>query len=212
MTKDEVSASSFFVGTKILEIHLVYGQPASLCFAELRPIFTDNCLTTITVKHNECRTKFNNEISMLFKPSPRGRRVRWGKKNLTYSDFLSDKLLIVSLIKTGVPYSLFELIKTVTPFSEGDWVEVLGISAKSLHRYKQGSKQFRPLQSEKIIEMAEVTNVGKEVFGDLEKFRLWLDTPNFSLGNLKPIELLRNSYGKELVISELTRINYGILV
>ncbi len=60
--------------------------------------------------------------------------------------------------------------------------------------------------------MAEVTNVGKEVFGDMEKFKLWLDTPNFSLGNLKPMELLKDSYGKELVIGELTRINYGILV
>lgn len=60
--------------------------------------------------------------------------------------------------------------------------------------------------------MAEVTNAGKEVFGDIDKFKLWLDTPNFSLGNLKPMDLLKDSYGKELVISELTRINYGILV
>ena len=66
-------------------------------------------------------------------------------------------------------------------------------------------------QSEKIIEVAEVTNVGLDVFGDMEKCELWLDTPNFSLGNLKPLELLSDSYGKEMVISELTRINYGIL-
>ncbi len=59
--------------------------------------------------------------------------------------------------------------------------------------------------------MAEVTNVGLDVFGDMEKFKLWLDTPNFALGNLKPKELLKDSYGKEMVISELTRINYGIL-
>ena len=51
-----------------------------------------------------------------------------------------------------------------------------------------------------------------KLFGEMEKFKLWLDTPNFSLGNLKPMELLKDSYGKELVISELTRINYGILV
>ena len=60
--------------------------------------------------------------------------------------------------------------------------------------------------------MAEVTNVGLDVFGDMDKFKLWLDTPNYSLENMKPIELLKDSYGKEMVISELTRINYGILV
>ncbi len=59
---------------------------------------------------------------------------------------------------------------------------------------------------------AEVTNLGVEVFGDMEKFKLWLNTPNLSLGNLKPVELLNDTNGKELVISELTRINYGILV
>ncbi|MGB7209497.1 MAG: MbcA/ParS/Xre antitoxin family protein [Pyrinomonadaceae bacterium] len=61
-------------------------------------------------------------------------------------------------------------------------------------------------------EMAEVTNVGMEALGDMEKFKLWLDTPNFALGNLKPMELLKDSHGKELVIGELTRIKYGILV
>ena len=60
--------------------------------------------------------------------------------------------------------------------------------------------------------MAEVTNVGLDVFGNMEKLKLWLKTPNFSLGNIKPMDLLRDSYGKELVISELTRINYGIFV
>lgn len=57
----------------------------------------------------------------------------------------------------------------------------------------------------------EINNLGISTFGDIDKFKLWLDTPNFSLGNLKPIELLETSYGIELVINELIRINYGIL-
>jgi putative toxin-antitoxin system antitoxin component (TIGR02293 family) len=59
--------------------------------------------------------------------------------------------------------------------------------------------------------MAEVTTIGLDVFGNLDRLRLWLATPNFALGKRKPIELLKDSYGKELVIGELTRINYGIL-
>ena len=156
--------------------------------------------------------KLDKEISMLFKPEAESKRLEKNKRNVTYSEFLSNKMLIIKLIRTGVPYSLFDLIKDVTPFSESDWAEFLNLSTKSLHRYKQDAKQFKPLQSEKIIEMAEVTNVGKEVFGDMETFKLWLDTPNFSLGNLKPLELLKDSYGKEMVIAELTRINHGILV
>jgi len=150
--------------------------------------------------------KLDKEISTLFKPQSEN------KRKLTYGEFLTDKMLMISLIRAGVPYSLFNLIRDVTPFSEDDWAKFLNISTKTLHRNKKDLKQFKPLQSEKIIEMAEVTNVGKETFGDMGKFKLWLDTPNFSLENLKPMELLKDSYGKELVIGELTRINYGILV
>jgi len=131
---------------------------------------------------------------------------------ITYSDFLSNKMLVILTIRKGIPYSLFDIIQDYTPFSELDWANFLDISTKTLHRNKLSSKHFKPNQSEKIIEMSEVTTVGIDVFGDIEKFRLWLDTPNFALGNLKPMELLKDSYGKELVISELTRVNYGILV
>jgi putative toxin-antitoxin system antitoxin component (TIGR02293 family) len=156
--------------------------------------------------------KLNKEIVNIVKRSSLDKKFLSQNTDVTYSDFLNNKMLMILIIREGVPYSLFNLIQHFTPFSEENWADFLDISTKSLHRYKQTSKSFKPIQSEKIIEMAEVTKVGLDVFGEMEKFKLWLETPNFSLGNLKPMELLKDSYGKELVISELTRINYGILV
>ena len=157
------------------------------------------------------KRKLDREISTIIKRSRIDKKFLSSKKDVTYTDFLSNKMLMIFIIKEGVPYSFFNLIQLFTPFSENDWANILEISTRSLQRYKQSSKNFKPIQSEKIIEMAEVTNVGLDVFGDMQKFKLWLDTPNFYLGNLKPIELLKDSYGKEMVMSELTRINYGIL-
>jgi len=37
--------------------------------------------------------------------------------------------------------------------------------------------------------------VGLDVFGNVEKLKLWLDTPSYALGKLKPIKLLKDSYG-----------------
>ncbi len=165
-------------------------------------------MTTIDIN---IKYKLDKEISTIIRRSRIDKKFLSSKKDLTYADFLSNKMLMILIIREGIPYSFFNLIQLYTPFSDNDWANFLEISKKSLQRYKQSSKNFKPIQSEKIIEMAEVTNVGLDVFGDMEKFKLWLDTPNFSLGNLKPIELLRDSYGKEMVISELTRINYGIL-
>lgn len=156
--------------------------------------------------------KLDREISTVIKNSSIDKRLFPSDKAITFSYFLSNKILVILIIKEGIPYSLFSLIQHYAPFSENDWASLLDLSTKSLHRYKLASKHFRPIQSEKIIELSEVTNVGLDVFGDMEKFKLWLDTPNFSLGSLKPLELLGDSYGKEMVIGELTRINHGILV
>ncbi len=155
--------------------------------------------------------KLDKEIAAVIRSSVRSNSLRSKKRKVSYHEFLSDKMLIISTIRDGIPYSLFALIKEVTPFTEDDWATLLNLSAKSLHRYKAGSKHFKPLQSEKIIEMAEVAKVGTEVFGDPEKFRLWLNTPSFALGSMKPIDLLQDSYGKELVLTELVRIEHGIL-
>lgn len=157
--------------------------------------------------------KLDKEVAAFFKTSNIWVSQVEVSKHITYENFLQDKMLIIAAIRTGIPYSLFDLIQDYTPFSENDWANFLDISTKSLQRYRASAEHhFKPIHSEKIIEMAEVTKVGLDVFGNMEKLRLWLNTPSYALGNLKPIELLKDSYGKELVISELTRINHGILV
>lgn len=156
--------------------------------------------------------KITKKIVEVLKRSCKDDRSMDSIKNLTYPNLFDNKFLLVTLIRQGIPYSLFDLIQDFTPFTENDWSGFLDISTKSLHRYKQVDKNFKPIESEKIIELAEVTAVGLEVFGSMEKFRGWLNTPNYALGNLEPIELLRDSYGKEMVIGELVRINHGIFV
>lgn len=143
----------------------------------------------------------------------RKRNLRIAKKNLTYEDFFNNRMLIVHSIRNGIPYSLFMHIKEITPFTEKDWAAFLNLSTKSLQRYKNEENHiFKPVHSEKIIELAEVTNLGKKVFDSFDQFYLWLNTPLFALGNMKPIELLKDSYGKEMVVNELNRIDQGIFV
>jgi putative toxin-antitoxin system antitoxin component (TIGR02293 family) len=164
----------------------------------------------------EIQEKLNKEVALLMKNVSMQKSLsNWQyyyAEELTFHDFLSNKMLLVASIREGISYTFFSLIMETSPFNEAYWADLLDISTKSLHRYKKSLKQFKPAHSEKIIEMAEVTQLGLEVFGNMEKLKLWLETPNFALGNIKPSELLRDSYGKEIVIGELTRINYGILV
>lgn len=157
--------------------------------------------------------KLNKEISAFLRQVDIKEYQVDRRQSITYDDFLTNKIWIILAIRTGIPLSLFNLIQDYTPFTEQDWAEFLDISTKSLHRYKMSEKyQFRPIHSEKIIEIAEVTKIGLDVFGNIDKLKLWLNTPNYALGKLKPIELLKDSYGKEMVIGELTRTSHGIFI
>lgn len=134
-------------------------------------------------------------------------------KEINFKQFLSNKMLIVQAIKKGIPYNLFELIKEKSPFNQEDWASFLGISTRTLLRNKlKHDFVFDSIPSEKIIELAEVTSLGKEVFDTDSQFENWLNQKNFALGGLKPIDLLSNSYGKDLVMTELNKIDYGIFV
>jgi putative toxin-antitoxin system antitoxin component (TIGR02293 family) len=134
-------------------------------------------------------------------------------EKITYTTFFENKMLIIYAIRQGLPYDLFTKIKELTPFTEDDWADYLNLSKKTLQRHSNETDYyFKPIHTEKIIELAEVTNYGKEVFDSKEQFYLWLNTPSFAMGDLKPAELLKDSYGKEMVMAELNRIEHGIFV
>ncbi len=134
-------------------------------------------------------------------------------KGVPLTRFFSDRMMVVDVIRQGIPTSLFMSIKELTPFSDQEWSDFLDISLKSLQRYKKESDYvFRSIHSEKIIELMEVTAVGLEVFDAGEDFASWLNACSHALGNRRPIELLRDSYGKELVLNELHRIDQGVFV
>lgn len=134
-------------------------------------------------------------------------------KGVPLTRFFSDRMMVVDVIRQGIPTSLFMSIKDLTPFSDQEWSDFLDISLKSLQRYKKESDYvFRSIHSEKIIELMEVTVVGLEVFDSAEDFGAWLNATSHALGDRRPIELLRDSYGKELVLSELQRIDQGVFV
>lgn len=155
----------------------------------------------------------NEAISAYFTQNSVALGFASSENKIHFSDLFKNKFLIIKIIREGLPYTLFNKIKKITPFSEDEWANYLNISKKTLQRHKEKEGyNFKPIHTEKIIELAEVNNFGKEVFDTTEQFYLWLKTPSFALGNLKPLELLKDSYGKELVMAELNRINHGVFV
>ena len=131
----------------------------------------------------------------------------------TYRAFLDDKYVLAIAVKRGIPKNLFMEIAQFSKLDDEQWSKSLGINVRTFQRHKKAEKHtFNPNHSERIFDIAEVFNEGIEVFDSLDDFKEWLNSPSIPLGNNKPIEMLDSSYGKELVMEELSRIEHGIFV
>jgi len=151
-------------------------------------------------------SNLNEAISLYVKKS----KLSSAKVN-NLQDFLSNKLLIIHTIKSGVSFKLFEQVKELTPFSDQDWATYLDISLKTLKRNESKKAfRFKPIHSEKIIELAELSHYGLEVFSSLDAFNHWLRTPLQALGGMLPLDLISNSYGQDMLMAELNRIEHGL--
>lgn len=160
---------------------------------------------------NSVKKEEDKELRLHIRRLAKTRNIEQGR--MTYSGFLSDKLLLAESAKKGVPIRLFKEIKSNSPFDDKQWSGFLDINIRTLQRYRKDDDHvFRPIQSEKILELAEVVSLGNELFDTPEKFSLWLNTPSIALGDNKPIDLLDTSFGKDMVISELSRIEHGVFV
>ena len=82
---------------------------------------------------------------------------------------------------------------------------ILNVTERTLQRKKDVDL------SEQILQLAEVYSRGEEVFTSMEDFKMWLDIPNRTLGNKKPIDLLSSRYGAQMVLDELGRIEHGVI-
>jgi len=138
--------------------------------------------------------------------------VSYKNKPKTFEGFLSDTFSLIQVIAVGIPYSLFEKIQKRSPYSVKEWAELLDISYKSMQRYQASNGRFKSIHSEKVFEYAEVFKAGMEFFEDADKFKHWLERKNRGFGGMRPIDFMKSSYGKDLVIETLGGFEHGIFI
>lgn len=117
---------------------------------------------------------------------------------------------IMDTIRNGIGFSIFNKLLKSFPFSITDWSWFLGMSERTMQRYRKERKTFDKLQSEKILHIYLLYNRGVQIFGNAENFNHWLESPNLSLGGEIPKNLFDNSFGIGFINDALTRIEHGV--
>ena len=124
---------------------------------------------------------------------------------------VQDRTTIVLLALKGVPARSFFDIAELTGYRREQLADVFDTSLKTFQRYEREQKKLNPQDSEKVLKITALFQKGEQVFDSLPAFRRWMDKPAYGLGLQIPFDLLYTSGGIDLIMDELTRIEYGDL-
>ena len=108
-------------------------------------------------------------------------------------------------------YADFEKVASKTDFTQKEWSDILHISERTLQRYAKENSTFSFSVTDRILQVDKVLKRGLEVFGSYEKFLLWIHDKPFMLEGRLSIRSLAGFEGINNVLTQLGRIEHGIL-
>jgi putative toxin-antitoxin system antitoxin component (TIGR02293 family) len=118
---------------------------------------------------------------------------------------------MIAMVREGISYTDFLSFFRNEPFTDQEWAKYLGISVRTLDRYRTGQKSFPAKQSERILEIKRLLNYGESVFEDRVNFMDWMAMRNIPMGGVVPKDVLDTTIGINMVLDQMGRIEHGIL-
>lgn len=122
-----------------------------------------------------------------------------------------DIFMLIKSTREGVEYDTFDKLSDSFPINNSDWSKILNVSERTMQRYKKEKKRFDSIHSERLLLIELLLKKGIEVFSNTDNFIKWLNSENIALGGVKPMNMLDNSFGVNMIKDELVRIEHGVL-
>lgn len=108
-------------------------------------------------------------------------------------------------------YTEFKKISDKTPFTQAEWAAMLHVSERTLQRYAKNNGSFAPINAERAMQIDNVIKRGKEVFGSVDKFYTWIKRNPEMLEGTLSLSSLTSAEGIGMILTQLGRIEHGIL-
>jgi putative toxin-antitoxin system antitoxin component (TIGR02293 family) len=108
-------------------------------------------------------------------------------------------------------YKEFKKISDKIPFTQKEWSDILHISERTLQRYAKDDGNFNFSVTDRILQIDKVIKRGVEVFGSIDKFFSWLKSNPYMLEGRLSVQSLRSFEGINMILTQLGRIEHGIL-
>lgn len=147
---------------------------------------------------------------------------------------------LVDLIQEGFPTLALFYVKECLGVTDHDLALILGISEKTLHRYRNSvfhdsfnrhthsdedvqtyfkkltknrkilESRLNSVTSDRLYRFAKIYSMAVDVFGGLDEAQKWLRSPQIGLNGRIPLELIATEAGAQEVKDLLGRIEYGV--
>lgn len=127
----------------------------------------------------------------------------------TLSEEHSVPLLMVSLVRAGLPLRSFANMVKILNVREETLARLVHVSPRTFARRKK-DKRLSSSESDHLFRVARTVVQAAEVLGGLEQARKWLRRPNRAFGNKQPLDLLDTDAGTALVWAALVRLDHGV--
>ena len=122
----------------------------------------------------------------------------------------TDPIRAISLIKSGIPKHSLDTLLSTTGISAIEMSGYMHVSERTLRNYTSNTL-LNPEMTERALEIALLYERGTEVLGSLEAFQKYMNSEIIALGGQKPKAFLDTSMGIQYLLSELGRIEHGVL-
>ena len=102
---------------------------------------------------------------------------------------LSNDFDIVKLARQGFPKRVLLALAKKISLNIQELANILHISERTLQRYDDDDI-IKTEYAEKAVELARLYTRGEEVFGSMDKFKIWMKTPSLVFNGEAPVSIL----------------------
>ena len=121
---------------------------------------------------------------------------------------MSDHLYLAHIRDGMTSLHFFKMLED-SGLTLEEMANILHVTSRTLRRIEHGQQLSLDL-SEKILQLRRLYNAGTLVFGDKENFIQWLRKPLMALDGSTPLSYLDTSFGIDIILSMLGRIEHGV--
>jgi len=123
---------------------------------------------------------------------------------------VQSTLDLIPLSKSGLPVSALKQLQDKFQIGNKKMSELVGMSESTLQRRYRVKGRLSEMESQTVLQLAELWSQGMYVFKDEPDLRSWLSSELPALGGVAPLSLLGTPLGRNHVQELLLRLEWGI--